>query len=108
MPLRTPQQPPAIAEKIRRILRPALHQVSPERVVILGRDRRDPAQRRVLLVVARQRRKRDTGLPEPRGELLQAIGPIALAAQYPRHDQVCLRRGLVEIKVHRHRMGQMH
>jgi hypothetical protein len=40
--------------------------------------------------------------------LFEAIGPVALAAQHADHHQPGLGRGLVEIEVYRHRVGQVH
>ncbi len=102
------QHPPAIGQEIRRVLRPALDQIGPERLPVLLRHRRRPPQRLVRPVIARQRREGHARRAETRRELLQAIGPIPLAAQHARHHQTRARRRPLEVEVDRHRMRQVH
>ena len=96
-----------VGQQARGVPGPALHEVGPERVVVLGADGGEPAQLRVGPVVAGQQRQRHAGLGQARRILLHAVGPVAPPAQHARDHQPRPRRAGVEVQVHRHRMAQV-
>jgi len=61
----------------------------------------------VGLIVAGQEGDGDGALAGCRGQLLEAIGPIAAPAQQPHHHHLGMADHLIHIKVHRHGMAQM-
>jgi hypothetical protein len=77
-------------------------------VPVLVRNGGRAQQGLVRFVVSGQRSKGDPGGAEAGRELLQSIGPVALATENAGDHQTRFRSGLVEIEIDRHRMREVH
>ena len=93
-----------MAQQVGHVVGPALDEVAPEPIPVVRGDGGQAAQLLVGLVVAGQGGEGHAGRRQPDRELLQPVGPVALAAEDPRDDQPRPRGGLVEVEVRRHRM----
>ena len=101
------EQRAGMGEEPHGVLRPALDEIGPERVVIFVGHGREAAQLRVGLVVAGQERQRHTGGVQVGGVLLGAVAPVADAAEHPGDDEPGVPRAALDMKVDRHRVGEM-
>ncbi len=97
-----------IAQEVDAILRPALDEIGPEGVIVLGRNGRELAQLGIGLVIPRQRGERHARLVKPRRILLESEFPIARPAQNPRDHQPRAAGALIQMQVDRHRVLQVH
>ena len=73
------------------VRRSALHAILPKPVNRLARQRRMRRQFRIRLIVARQPGQRDAAASAQRGDLLDAVRPVAAAAKQPHDDELRLR-----------------
>src|SRR3546814_9058331 len=94
------EQAGGIEQEVARVVGPALDAVAPEAKGGLFLQRRIGRQCRVRLLVAGQHGELDAPLAAGGVELLDAVGPVALATQETHHHQ--LRRGahLLDVAVY--------
>ena len=95
-------------EQVARIGGARVHAVLPQAVGGLDRHASERHELGVGLVVAGKERERDRRGPAGFDELLDAVGPVAAAAEHARDDELRLRDHRLDVGVHRHRVGEVH
>ena len=96
-----PNKPGGEAQELLAVIHPALHQILPEPVAVLGRYRRAVGQFHIRLIVAGQKRDREVGIAGQFGDLVEPVRPIADAPQQPHDDQLGVGEGGVQIGIDR-------
>src|SRR3546814_1306241 len=93
------EQAGGIEQEVARVVGPALDAVAPEAKGGLFLQRRIGRQCRVRLLVAGQHGELDAPLAAGGVELLDAVGPVALATQETRHHQLRGGDHLLDVEV---------
>ena len=84
-----------------------MHEILPDAMNVLGLQGRLPGQVRIRLVVAGDCGEPDAAPPTGNRDLLNAIGPIARAAEQAHDHQPGVRHHVFNIQVDRHVMTQL-
>ncbi len=101
------EQTRRIGQKLRGVIEAAMDAVLPEAMAGLGRQSGPGGKLGVRLIVARQRGEQASACATRRRHLLEAIGPVAAAAQEAEHDQLRPGDHPLDIEVDRERMAEL-
>ena len=103
-----PHQPGGVAQRLARVVEATVGAVAPQRLRRVRRERGVGSQPGVRLVVARQPGDGDAAFLADRGQPLDAVGPVALAAEQPHDHQPRAGDHLLGIAVDRKVMAELH